>query len=141
MAPEMEFDEDSSSEMEFNEDSSSEMEFDGDSDETPRLIVDAKDFEGNDTNVHFIVGPLNVAAEKADEILNNTLARMKIILKSKFGILFRLGYELISTKCKCDYLGRNVYGPRPMEGPASKCAGCYKVQVAGWINKDRVKTG
>ena len=63
--------------MEFDEDSSSEMEFDEDSDETPRLIVDAEDFEGNDTNVHFIVGPFNVAAEKTDEILNNTLARMK----------------------------------------------------------------
>ncbi len=39
--------------MEFDEDSSSEMEFDEDSDETPRLIVDAEDFEGNDTHVSF----------------------------------------------------------------------------------------
>ena len=61
----------------LREDSSSEMEFDEDRDETPRLIEDAEDFEGNDTNVHFIVRPFNVAAEKADEILNNTLARMK----------------------------------------------------------------
>ena len=63
--------------IEFDKDSSSEMEFDEDRDETPRLIEDAEDFEGNDTNVHFIVRPFNVAAEKADEILNNTLARMK----------------------------------------------------------------
>jgi hypothetical protein len=33
------------------------MEFDEDSDETPRFIEDAADFEGNDTNVHFIVRP------------------------------------------------------------------------------------
>ena len=50
---------------------------DEDSDETPRLIEDAEVFEGNDTYVHFIVRPFDVAAEKADEILNNTLARIK----------------------------------------------------------------
>jgi hypothetical protein len=127
--------------MEFDEDSSSEMEFDEDRDETPRLFEDAKDFEGNDTNVHFIVRPFDVAAEKADEILNNTLARMKrqdkgptteseidylVTLKSKLGELFKLGYNLISAKCKCDDLGCHVYEPQPMEGPALKCTGCYK---------------
>ena len=44
---EMEFDEDSSSETEFDEDIISEMESDEVIDETPRLIEDAKDFEGN----------------------------------------------------------------------------------------------
>ncbi len=39
----------------------------------------------------------------------------------------RLGYDLISTKCKRDDLGRHVYEPQPMEGAASKCTGCYKV--------------
>ena len=63
--------------MEFDEDSSSEMEFDEDSDETPRFIENAADLEGNDTNFHFIARPIGVAAEKADEILNNTLARLK----------------------------------------------------------------
>ena len=63
--------------MEFDEDIISEMEFDEVIDETPRLIEDAEDFEGNDTNVYFIGRPFDVAAEKADEIMNNTLARMK----------------------------------------------------------------
>ena len=36
----------------LREDSSSEMEIDEGRDETPRLIEDAEDFEGNDTNVH-----------------------------------------------------------------------------------------
>ena len=114
------------------------MEFDEDRDETPRLFEDAKDFEGNDTNVHFIVRPFDVAAEKADDILNNTLARMKrqdkgptteseiaylVTLKSKLGELFKLGYDLISAKCKCDDLGCHVYEPQPMVGPASKSAG------------------
>ena len=44
---EMEFDEDSSSEMEFDEDIISEMESDEVIDETPKLIEDAEDFEGN----------------------------------------------------------------------------------------------
>jgi hypothetical protein len=105
------------------------MEFDEDSDETPRFIVDAADLEGN-----FIARPIGVAAEKADEILNNTLARLKrqdkgpsekaylVTLKRKFGELFKLGYGLISTKCKHDDLGRHVYEPQPIEGQASKCA-------------------
>jgi len=61
--------------------------------------------------------------------------------KRKFVELFKLGYELISTKCKHDDLCRHVYEPQPMEGPASKCAGCYKVQVAGGNNKGRVEKG
>ena len=77
-----------------------------------------------------------------DEILNNTLARLKrqdkgpsekaylVTLKRKFGELFKLGYELISTKCKHDDLSRRVYELQPIEGQDSKCAGCYKVQVA-----------
>ena len=41
---------------------------------TTRMILfasddDAEDFEGNDTYVHFISRPCDVAAEKADEIL------------------------------------------------------------------------
>jgi hypothetical protein len=44
-----------------------------------------------------------------------------VMLKSKFGVLFRLGYEPISTKCKRDDLGHHGYEPQPMEGPASKC--------------------
>jgi hypothetical protein len=39
------------------------------------------------------------------------------------------------AKCKRDDLGRHVYVPQPMECPASKSAGCYKVQVAGGNNK------
>jgi len=50
----MEFNEDSSLEMEFDEDSSSEMEF----------YEDAEDFDGNDTNVHFIVRPFYDAARR-----------------------------------------------------------------------------
>ena len=63
----MDFDEDSSSETEFDEDSSSETEFN----------EDAIDFDGNDTNVFFIVKPFDDAAKKAELILNNTHARMK----------------------------------------------------------------
>ena len=110
--------------MEFDEDSSSEMEFD----------EDAKYFDFNDTNVYFIVRPFDDAAEKAEMILNNTLARMKrqdkgpttesgiaylATLKSKSGELFKLGYDLISTKCKRDDLGCHVYKPQPMVGHSS----------------------
>jgi hypothetical protein len=63
----MEFDEDSSSEMQFDEGSSSEMEFD----------EDAKHFDVNDKIVSFIAGPFDDAAEKAELILNNTLAQLK----------------------------------------------------------------
>ena len=115
--------------MEFEEDSSLEMEFD----------EDAEHFDVNDSNVHFVVRPFDDAAEKAELILNNTLARMKrqdkgptteseiaylVTLKSKLGELFKLGYDLISAKCKCDDLvGCHVYEPQPMVGPASKSAG------------------
>ena len=142
-----EFDEDSSSETEFNEDSSSETEFD----------EDAVDFDGNDTNDFFIVKPFDDAAKKAELILNETLLWMKkldkgpstesekaylVTLKSDLVDLFRLGYDLVFDKCKRDDLGRHVYTPQPMEGPASRSAGCYKVvQVAGGNNKGRVKTG
>ncbi len=141
---EMEFNEDSGLEMEFNEDSSLDMEFDKDSNKMPRKMSfkkksntssgkgklmedddvfhasddDAKDFDGNDANVHFIARPCNVAAEKADEILKKMLERLKIkdvttklettylvVLKSKFGELFKPGYKLISTKCKHNDLG------------------------------------
>ena len=134
--------------MEFEEDSSLEMEFD----------EDAEHFDVNDTHVYIVVRPFDDAAEKAELILNNMLARMKrqdkgptteseiaylVTLKSKLGELFKLGYDLISAKCKCDDLvGCHVYEPQPMVGPASKSAGCYKVvQVAGGNNKGRVKTG
>jgi hypothetical protein len=143
----MDFDEDCSSETEFDVDSCSETEFD----------VDAVDFDGNDTNVYFIVKPFDDAAKKAKLILNNTHARMKkqdkgptteletaylVTLKSKFAEIFKLGYDLISAKCKRDDLGRHLYEPQPMVGPASRSAGCYKVvQVAGGNNKGRVKTG
>ena len=144
---EMDFDEESSSEMLFDKDSSLEAEFD----------EDAVDFDGNDTNVYFIVKPFDDAAKKAELILNNTHARMKkqdkgptteletaylATLKSKLAEIFKLGYDLISAKCKRDDLGRHVYEPQPMVGPASKSVGCYKVlQVARGNNKGRVKTG
>ena len=57
------------------------MEFDEDSDETPKTMSsddDAEDFESNDINVHFIARRCDLAAEKADEILVKTLARLKI---------------------------------------------------------------
>jgi hypothetical protein len=143
----MDFDEDSSSETDFDEGSSSEMEFE----------EDAEHFDVNDSNVYFIVRPFDDASEKAELILNNTLTQMKkqdkgptteleiaylVTLKSKLVELFRLGYDLVFTKCKRDELGRHVYEPQPMEGSASKSAGCYKVvQVAGGNNKGRVKTG
>jgi hypothetical protein len=146
-AASVKFDVDSSSETEFDEDCSSETEID----------VDAVDFDGNDTNVYFIVKPFDDAAKKAELILNNTHARMKkqdkgpttewekaylVTLKSKFAELFKLGYDLISAKCKRDDLGRHVYESQLMKGPASKSAGCYRVvQVAGGNNKGRVKTG
>ena len=141
----MDFDEDSSSETEFDEDSSSEMEFD----------EDAKHFDVNDSSVYFIVRPFDDASEKAELILKNTLALMKrqdkgpttkleiaylVTLKSKLVELFRLGYDLVFAKCKRDDLGRHVYESRPTEGPASKSAGCYKVQVPGGNNKG-LKTG
>jgi hypothetical protein len=119
--------------------------------------VDDVDFDGNDTNVYFIAKPFDDAAKKAELILNNTHARMKkqdkgpttesekaylVTLKSDLVDLFRLGYGLVFDKCKRDDLGRHVYEPQPMVGPASKSAGCYKVvQVAGGNNKGRVKTG
>jgi hypothetical protein len=153
----MNFDEDCSSETEFNEDSCSETEFDVDSNSETEIDVDAVDFDGNDTNVYFIVKPFDDAAKKAELILNNTHARMKkqnkgpttesekaylVTLKSKFAELFKLGYDLISAKCKRDDLGRHVYEPQPMVGPASKSVGCYKVlRVARGNNKGRVKTG
>ena len=156
-------DEDSSSEPKFdvdssdddvehsivNADSSSEMEFDD----------DAEHFDVNEDSSleNFIVRPLDDAAEKGVLILVNTLARMKqqdkgpatatesetaylVTLKSKLVELFRLGYGLIFAKCKRDDLGRHVYEPQLMVGPALKSAGCYKVQVAGGNNK-QVKTG
>jgi hypothetical protein len=147
--------EDSSSEMEFdddaehfdvNEDSSSVMEFDD----------DAEHFDVNDTNVHFFVKPFDDAAEKAELILNNTLSRMKkqdkgpttesetaylVTLKSNLVDLIKPVYDLISDKCKRDDQGRHVYEPQPMEGPASKSSGCYKMHVAGGNIKGRVKTG
>ena len=143
----MDFDEDSSSETEFDEDSSSETEFN----------EDAIDFDGNDTNVFFIVKPFDDAAKKAELILNETLTRMKkqdkgpttesetaylVTLTSNLVDLFRLGYGLVFDKCNCDDLGRHVYKQQPMESPASKSAWCYKVvQVAGGNNKGQVKTG
>jgi hypothetical protein len=141
----MDFDEDSSSVMQFDEGSSSEMEFD----------EDANHFDVNDSNVHFVVRPFDDAAEKAELILNNTLALMKrqnkgptteseiaylVTLKSKLVELFRPGYDLVFAKCKRDDLGRHVYEPQPIEGLASKSAGCYKVQVPGG-NKKGLKTG
>jgi hypothetical protein len=150
----MNFDEDSSS---FDEDSSSETEFDEDSSSEMELDEDTVDFDANDTNVYFIVRPFDDAAKKAELILNEMLARMKkqdkgpttesetaylVTLKSNLVDLFRLGYGLVFAKCKRDDLGRHVYEPQPMEGPASKSMGCYKVvQVAGGNNKGRVKTG
>ena len=153
----MDFDEDCSSETEFNEDCSLETEFDVDSSLETEFDVDAVDFDGNDTNVFFIVKPFDDAAKKAELILNETLTRMKkkdkgpstesekaylVTLKSDLVDLFRLGYGLVFGKCKRDDLGRHVYEPQPMEGPASRSTGCYKVvQVAGGNNKGRVKTG
>jgi hypothetical protein len=65
-----------------------------------------------------------------------------VMLTSNLVDIFRLGYGLVFDKCKHDDLGRHVYEPQPMEGSASKSAGCYKVvQVAGGNNKGRVKTG
>jgi hypothetical protein len=143
---ELNFDEDSRSVMQFDEGSSSEMEFD----------EDAEHFDVNDSNVHFVVRPFDDAAEKAKLILNKTLARMKkqdkgpttewetaylVTLKSNLVDIFKPVYDLISDKCKRDDLGCHVYKPQSMEGPASRSTGCYKVQVAGGINKDRVKTG
>jgi hypothetical protein len=154
---ETEFDEDSCSETEFDVDSSLETEFDEDCSSKTEIDVYAVDFDGNDTNVYFIVKPFDDAAKKAELILNNTHARMKkqdkgpttesekaylVTLKSDLVDLFRLGYGLVFDKCKRDDLGRHVYEPQPMVGPASKSAGCYKVvQVAGGNNKGRVKTG
>ena len=63
----MDFDEENSSVMQFDEGSSSEMEFD----------EDAEHFDVNDSNVHFVVRPFDDAAEKAELILNKTLALMK----------------------------------------------------------------
>jgi hypothetical protein len=63
-----------------------------------------------------------------------------VTLKSKLVELFRPGYDLVFAKCKRDDLGRHVYEPQPMEGLASKSAGCYKVQVPGG-NKKGLKTG
>jgi hypothetical protein len=149
------FNEDSSSETEFDEDSSSETEFDQDSSSEMEFGEDSVDFDGNDTNIYFIAKPFDDAAKKAELILNKTLVRMKkqdkgptteletaylVTLKSNLVDLFRLGYGLLSDKCKRDDLGRHVYEPQPMEGSASKSAGCYKVQVPGGNNK-RVKTG
>ena len=92
----MDFDEDSSLEMEFDEDSSLEMEFDEDSSSEIEFDVNSSsemDFD------YFIVRPFD------DEILNNTLARMKkqdkgpttksetaylVTLKSKLVELIRL---------------------------------------------------
>jgi hypothetical protein len=94
----MDFVEDSSSEMKFDEDSSSEIEFD----------EDAEHFDVNDTIVSFIARPFDDAAEKAELILNNTLARLKkqdkgpttesekaylVTLKSNLVVIFRLGYD------------------------------------------------
>ena len=135
------------------------MEFDEDSDEVPKTMSsddDAEDFESNDINVHFIVRRCDLAAEKADEILVKTLARLKIqdkgptteseaaylvTLKSNLVDLIKPVYDLISDKCKRDDQGRHVYKPQPMEGPASKSSGCYKVHVAGGNNKGRVEKG
>ena len=65
-----------------------------------------------------------------------------VTLKSDLVDLFRLGYGLVFDKCKHDDLGCHVYEPKPMDGPASKSAGCYKVvQVAGGKNNGREKTG
>ena len=52
---ETEFDEDCSSETEFDEDCSLETVFDVDSSSETEFDVDAEDFDGNDTNVYFIV--------------------------------------------------------------------------------------
>jgi hypothetical protein len=48
-----------------------------DSNSETEIDVDAVDFDGNDTNVYFIVKPFDDAAKKAELILNNTHARMK----------------------------------------------------------------
>jgi hypothetical protein len=76
-----------------------------------------------------IVKPFDDAAEKADAILNNTLARLKrqnkgptteseraylVMLKSELVELFKPVYDLISAKCKRNDLGRHVYKPQPM---------------------------
>ena len=112
---ETEFDVDSCSETEFDEDSSSETEFDEDCSSKTEIDVYAVDFDGNDTNVYFIVKPFDDAAKKAELILNNTHARMKkqdkgpttesekaylVTLKSNLVDLFRLGYGLVFDKCK-----------------------------------------
>jgi len=151
---ETEFDEDSSSETEFDEESSLETDFDADSSSETDFNEDAIDFDGNDTNVYFIVKPFDDAAKKAELILNDTLKRMKkqdkgpttesdtVTFMSDLVDLFRLGYGLVFDKCKRDDLGRHVYEPKPMDGPALKSPGCYKVvQVAGGKNNGRVKTG
>jgi len=63
-----------------------------------------------------------------------------VTLKSNLIELFRPVYDLVFAKCTRDNLGHHVYEPQPMEGSASKSAGCYKVQVPGGNNK-RLKTG
>jgi len=129
----MDFDEDCSSETEFDEDYSSETEFDEDSSSETEFDEDAVDFDGNETNVYFIVKPFDDAAKKAELILNKTHARTKkqdkgpttesetaylVTLTSNSVDLFRLGYGLVFDKCKRDDLGRHVYEPQPMEGSA-----------------------
>ena len=123
----IEFDEDSSSEMEIDEDSSSEMELDEDS---------SSEFR-----------PFDDAAKKADEILNNTLARMKkqdkgptiesetaylVTLKSNLVELFRLEYGIVFTKCKCDDLGRHVYEGNTLTDSCrtTSLVGCFLKQTS-----------
>ena len=45
-----------------------------------------------------------------------------VTLKSDLVDLFRLGYGLVFDKSKRDDLGRHVYEPQPMEGPATVAA-------------------
>ena len=73
----MDFDDDFSLETVFDDDSSSETELDEDSSSETEFDEDAVDFDGNDTNVFFIVKPFDDAAKKAELILNETLTRMK----------------------------------------------------------------
>jgi hypothetical protein len=92
-------------------------------------------FDGNyidkfndDIEEHLIARPYDIALKKANLIVDNTFASLikqgkgpttesenayLDTLKSKFGELFKPGYELIITKCKCNDQGHWVYEPRP----------------------------
>jgi hypothetical protein len=89
------------------------------------------DKNNDDTEEHFIARTYDIAVKKSNLMLEyikqgkvQLPSRRKLYLvklKSKFGELFKPGYELIITKCKCDDQGRWVYEPRPMVDPDSQC--------------------